>query len=104
MAETSEKIKFLVADTTAFINAVPLNEYAEQVLTVPDVVAEVRNKRQIRRLCVLPFDLQVREPRPENIKHCVEFAKKTGDYASLSEIDLKVISLTLRTGSRTRGH
>ncbi|EDX02905.1 RNA-binding protein NOB1 [Drosophila yakuba] len=94
MAETSEKIKFLVADTTAFINAVPLNEYAEQVLTVPDVVAEVRNKRQIRRLCVLPFDLQVREPRPESIKHCVEFAKKTGDYASLSGIDLKVISLT----------
>lgn len=72
----------------------PLQEYAEQVLTVPDVVAEVRNKRQIRRLCVLPFDLQVREPRPESIKHCVEFAKKTGDYASLSGIDLKVISLT----------
>jgi len=56
------------------------------VLTVPDVVAEVRNKRQIRRLCVLPFDLQVREPRPESIKHCVEFAKRTGDYASLSGI------------------
>lgn len=64
------------------------------MLTVPEVVAEVRNKRQIRRLCVLPFDLQVREPRPESVKHCVEFAKKTGDYASLSGIDLKVIALT----------
>ncbi|XP_037726046.1 RNA-binding protein NOB1 [Drosophila subpulchrella] len=103
MAETSGKIKFLVADTTAFINAVPLNEYAEQVLTVPDVVAEVRNKRQIRRLCVLPFDLQVREPRPESIKHCVEFAKRTGDYASLSGIDLKVISLTYELEADTVG-
>ncbi|XP_017055295.1 RNA-binding protein NOB1 [Drosophila ficusphila] len=103
MTETSGKIKFLVADTTAFINAVPLNEYAEQVLTVPDVVAEVRNKRQIRRLCVLPFDLQVREPRPESIKHCVEFAKKTGDYASLSGIDLKVISLTYELEADTVG-
>ncbi|KAL7743315.1 hypothetical protein ACLKA6_012477 [Drosophila palustris] len=88
------KIKYIIADTTAFINAVPLNEYAENVLTVPEVIAEVRNKRQIRRLCVLPFDLQVREPRPESVKHCVEFAKKTGDYASLSGIDLKVIALT----------
>ncbi|XP_017098089.2 RNA-binding protein NOB1 [Drosophila bipectinata] len=103
MSETSGKIKYLIADTTAFINAVPLNEYAEQVLTVPEVVAEVRNKRQIRRLCVLPFDLQIREPRPESVKHCVEFAKKTGDYASLSGIDLKVISLTYELEADTVG-
>lgn len=64
------------------------------MLTVPDVIEEVRHKRQIRRLCVLPYDLQVREPRPESIKHCVEFSKKTGDYASLSGIDIKVIALT----------
>ncbi|XP_011191094.2 RNA-binding protein NOB1 [Zeugodacus cucurbitae] len=94
MAEAKEKIEYLVADTTAFINAVQLNDYAKNVLTVPDVITEVRNKRQIRRLCVLPFDLQVREPRTDSIKHCVEFAKKTGDYASLSGIDIKVISLT----------
>ncbi|XP_064536811.1 RNA-binding protein NOB1 [Drosophila montana] len=103
MNTSSTKIKYLVADTTAFINAVPLNEYADNVLTVPEVVAEVRNKRQIRRLCVLPFDLQVREPRPESVKHCVEFAKKTGDYASLSGIDLKVISLTYELEADTLG-
>ncbi|KAH8416898.1 hypothetical protein KR222_011689 [Zaprionus bogoriensis] len=103
MSTESGKIKYLIADTTAFINAVPLNEYAENVLTVPDVVAEVRNKRQIRRLCVLPFDLQVREPRAESVKHCVEFAKKTGDYASLSGIDLKVIALTYELEADTLG-
>lgn len=70
---------------------------------MPEVVAEVRNKRQIRRLCVLPFDLQVREPRPESVKHCVEFAKRTGDYASLSGIDLKVISLTYELEADTVG-
>lgn len=67
------------------------------------MVAEVRNKRQIRRLCVLPFDLQVREPRAESLKHCVEFAKKTGDYASLSGIDLKVIALTYELEADTLG-
>ncbi|XP_075159046.1 RNA-binding protein NOB1 [Haematobia irritans] len=94
MTEADKKIKYLIADTTAFINAVQLNDYAENILTVPDVVQEVRNKRQIRRLCVLPYDLQVREPRADVVKHCVEFAKKTGDYASLSGIDIKVIALT----------
>uniref|UniRef100_A0A3F2Z485 RNA-binding protein NOB1 n=1 Tax=Glossina pallidipes TaxID=7398 RepID=A0A3F2Z485_GLOPL len=89
----NKKIKYLVADTTAFINAVPLNEYADNVLTVPEVVSEVRNKRQIKRLCVLPYDLQVREPRIESVKHCVQFSKKTGDYISLSGIDIKVIAL-----------
>jgi len=38
--------------------------------------------------------LQVREPKAESVKYCVEFAKKTGDYASLSGIDIKVIALT----------
>uniref|UniRef100_A0A1A9UEH5 RNA-binding protein NOB1 n=1 Tax=Glossina austeni TaxID=7395 RepID=A0A1A9UEH5_GLOAU len=89
----NKKIKYLVADTTAFINAVPLNEYADNVLTVPEVLSEVRNKRQIKRLCVLPYDLQVREPRIESVKHCVQFSKKTGDYISLSGIDIKVIAL-----------
>lgn len=69
-------------------------EYAENIYTVPDVMTEVRNKRQIRRLCVLPYDLQVREPTPESIQHCLDFSKKTGDYASLSGIDMKIIALT----------
>ncbi|XP_013112396.2 RNA-binding protein NOB1 [Stomoxys calcitrans] len=103
MTENTKKIKYLIADTTAFINAVQLNDYAENILTVPDVVNEVRNKRQIRRLCVLPYDLQVREPRADVVKHCVEFAKKTGDYASLSGIDIKVIALTYELEADTVG-
>lgn len=70
---------------------------------MPDVIDEVRHKRQIRRLCVLPYDLQVREPRPESVKHCVEFTKKTGDYASLSGIDIKVIALAYELEADTVG-
>ncbi|XP_023302247.2 RNA-binding protein NOB1 [Lucilia cuprina] len=103
MTEDKKKIKYLVADTTAFINTVQLNDYCENVLTVPDVIEEVRHRRQIRRLCVLPYDLQVREPRAESIKHCVEFSKKTGDYASLSGIDIKVIALTYELEADTVG-
>ncbi|XP_055913764.1 RNA-binding protein NOB1 [Eupeodes corollae] len=92
MAE--KKIKYLVADTTAFINVVQLHEYAENILTVPDVIEEVKNKRQIRRLVVLPFDLQIREPHSDCLKFVTDFSKKTGDYASLSAIDLKIIALS----------
>lgn len=43
---------------------------------------------------MLPFDLKVQEPSPENIAYVREFSKKTGDYASLSAVDLKVVALT----------
>lgn len=48
----------------------------------------------MKRLCVLPYDLTVDEPSPESVKHVIEFAKKTGDYLSLSAADVKVIALT----------
>lgn len=48
----------------------------------------------MKRLCVLPYDLVVDEPTAESVKHVIEFAKKTGDYLSLSSADLKVIALT----------
>lgn len=57
-------------------------------------MSEIKNKRQLKRLCVLPYDLVVDEPSPEAVKHVIAFAKKTGDYLSLSSADIKVIALT----------
>lgn len=64
------------------------------MITVPEVVNEIKNKRQLKRLCVLPYDLVVDEPSPDAVKHVIAFAKKTGDYLSLSSADIKVIALT----------
>lgn len=71
-----------------------LQNHADFLITVPEVVKEIKNKRQLKRLCVLPYDLVIDEPSPESIKHVIEFAKKTGDYLSLSSADIKVIALT----------
>lgn len=68
--------------------------YADYLITVPEVLKEIKNKRQLKRLCVLPYDLVVDEPSPDAVKHVIEFAKKTGDYLSLSSADIKVIALT----------
>lgn len=61
---------------------------------MPEVVKEIKNKRQLKRLCVLPYDLVVDEPSTHAVQHVIAFAKKTGDYLSLSSADIKVIALT----------
>lgn len=71
-----------------------LQDVAEKMVTCPEVVAEITNKRQLRRLVVLPYDLIVKEAFPENVHIITEFAKKTGDYPSLSATDIKVMALT----------
>ncbi|XP_053611251.1 RNA-binding protein NOB1 [Plodia interpunctella] len=90
----SKKIKHLVVDTTAFIKAANLQDIAESVYTIQEVIDEITNDRQRRKLVVLPYDLQVKDVFVENIKFVTDFAKKTGDYTSLSATDIKVLALT----------
>ncbi|CAH2244672.1 jg1331 [Pararge aegeria aegeria] len=87
----SKKVKHLVVDTTAFIRAANLQEIAESAYTVQEVVDEITNDRQRRKLVVLPYDLKVKDVFSENIKFITEFAKKTGDYTSLSATDIKTM-------------
>ncbi|XP_049285881.1 RNA-binding protein NOB1 [Anopheles funestus] len=88
------KFQHLVVDTAAFVKNVQLQYYAEDCYTTPGVMAEIRNNRQLKRLAVLPYNLQVKSPDPDVLAKVVAIAKKTGDYASLSLVDLQVIALT----------
>ncbi|CAK1581302.1 unnamed protein product [Parnassius mnemosyne] len=90
----SKKIKHLVVDTTAFIKAENLLNLSENVYTVQEVIDEITNDRQRRKLIVLPYDLKVKDVFTENIKFITDFSKKTGDYTSLSATDIKVLALT----------
>ncbi|CAH0725094.1 unnamed protein product, partial [Brenthis ino] len=90
----SKKIKHLVVDTTAFIRAANLQDIGECVYTVQEVIDEITNDRQRRKLVVLPYDLKVKDIFTENVKFITDFSKKTGDYISLSATDIKVMALT----------
>ncbi|CAH2087240.1 unnamed protein product [Euphydryas editha] len=90
----SKKIKHLVVDTTAFIKAANLQDIAESIYTTQEVIDEITNDRQRRKLVVLPYDLKVKDVFTENIKFVTEFSKKTGDYTSLSATDIKVMALS----------
>lgn len=90
----AKKIEYLVVDTGAFLKDAAIQDLGENVVTCQEVINEVTNSRQLRRLVVLPYELQVKDVFPENVKFVTEFSKKTGDYSSLSATDIKVIALT----------
>ncbi|NXW70446.1 NOB1 protein, partial [Hirundo rustica] len=115
------RVPHVVADTGAFLSAAPLQDIADALYTVPEVLAEIRDRPARRRLAALPCELRVRRPRPELLRlgECragpggasfppayrprptappfppavTEFSKKTGDYPSLSAADLQVLAL-----------
>lgn len=93
MSSEKKKIQHLIVDTTAFLRNTQLQQLAENMVTCQEVLDEVKNDKQLSRLVVLPYDLKLRQPFPENLKHVTEFAKKTGDFATLSLTDLTVIAL-----------
>ncbi|CAL1604673.1 unnamed protein product [Knipowitschia caucasica] len=87
-------VEHVVADAGAFLKKAPLQEIGKTIYTLKDVVEEIRDKPTRRSLSFLPYDLKFKEPLPEHIRTVTEFSKKTGDYASLSATDIKVLALT----------
>lgn len=43
---------------------------------------------------MLPYNLQIKQPDPESLRIVSDFAKKTGDFATLSLTDLTILALT----------
>ncbi|NXD85866.1 NOB1 protein, partial [Halcyon senegalensis] len=97
------RVPHVVADTGAFLSAAPLQDIAENLYTVPEVLAEIRDRPARRRLAALPCELHLRRPPPELLRLVTEFSKKTGDYPSLSAADLQVLALTCQLQSETSG-
>ncbi|XP_072169063.1 RNA-binding protein NOB1-like [Diadema setosum] len=92
MAKTT-RVEHVVVDTVAFFRNVQLQDIAENVHTLQVVVNEIRDKSTRERLAVLPYELKFREPSTECIQFVSNFARKTGDYQSLSAVDIRVLAL-----------
>ncbi|NXY88158.1 NOB1 protein, partial [Alcedo cyanopectus] len=101
--EAMARVPHVVADTGAFLSAAPLQDIAENLYTVPEVLAEIRDRPARRRLAALPCELKLRRPPPEILRLVTEFSKKTGDYPSLSAADLQVLALTCQLQTETNG-
>ncbi|GAM29286.1 hypothetical protein SAMD00019534_124620, partial [Acytostelium subglobosum LB1] len=85
----------LIIDTNALIRSeARFDTLAKELWTVPEVLDEVTDKKTKAFIESFPFEIKTREPSPESMKAVVAFAQKTGDLASLSLVDLKVLALT----------
>ncbi|KAL3243932.1 hypothetical protein MRX96_019518 [Rhipicephalus microplus] len=91
---SSARVKHLVVDSGGFIKNAALQEIGENIYTLAEVVNEIKDKATKQRLQVLPYKLVYKVPSPEAIKIMTEFSKLTGDYPSLSAVDIKVLALT----------
>ena len=69
METARDSVGVLVADSGAFIRGAPLQKWSGEVVTVREVVAEIRDKATRERLQVLPYQLSFREPSAEALRH-----------------------------------
>lgn len=63
-----KKMKYLIADTAAFIKNVPMHEYAHNVMSIRDVIDEIRDKETRQRLLACPIEIEYRDPDVESLK------------------------------------
>jgi RNA-binding protein NOB1 len=113
-AVSGESTQHLILDAGPLVSLTPLRHLAQAFHTTPMVVAELRDpksREHWKRLGLMGVDVKVEMPKPEVMARgmffryvgylgndadfqVVAFAKKTGDYAVLSQTDLSVIALT----------
>lgn len=87
-------IEHLIIDSGGFIKDAPIRELCSNAYTIPEVVAEIKDRETRKRLKVLPYELKFRDPKPEAINIVSQAAKESGDFTALSAVDIKVLALT----------
>lgn len=96
-----QKYHALVVDSGAIIKHSAfstLHNAAETYYTVPAVLDEIRDAKAREHLDNLPFELQTRVPTAEAVKAMSDFSRLTGDYRSLSSVDMQVLALLYDLG------
>jgi RNA-binding protein NOB1 len=94
--DSSQQYRFLVVDSGPIIRLTGVStlfQKAQEFYTVPAVLQEIRDAKARRHLENLPFELKTREPSADAVQAVVDFSRQTGDYQSLSSVDLQVLAL-----------
>ena len=60
------------------------DEYADEVVTLEEVIGEIRDRETRQRLKANPLDIMYKYPDDASVQKILDFARKTGDYGSLS--------------------
>uniref|UniRef100_A0A0E0N8U2 RNA-binding protein NOB1 n=1 Tax=Oryza rufipogon TaxID=4529 RepID=A0A0E0N8U2_ORYRU len=93
-----------VVDANAVISGgAALSSSAARLVTVPEVLEEVRDASARRRLALLMAPVETLDPAPEFVKKVVKFARETGDLQTLSDVDIKIIALAYMLETEIHG-
>ncbi|CAE7185107.1 unnamed protein product [Rhizoctonia solani] len=88
----------LVLDAGPLLSLIPLRGLASRYVTVPQVIAELKDPRareHLERLeLTFGIKLEVLDPDVASLAKVTDLSKKTGDYSVLSTADLRVLALT----------
>jgi len=92
----SDPLKVLILDAGAFISQAKFDQFGPDVkyVTLSAVVQQELKDETARQVhSNFPFPIETRIPSAEAIKAIADFSKKTGDFPSLSSVDLQVLAL-----------
>ncbi|OWT37647.1 RNA-binding protein NOB1 [Cryptococcus neoformans Bt1] len=95
--EDRKVIQHLILDAGPLLSLTPLRHLATSFHTTPMVLAELRDpkaREHWERLALTGVNVKVESPTAEAMAQVTAFAKKTGDFAVLSQTDLSVAALT----------
>eukprot|EP01035_Chromulina_nebulosa_P034168 gene34168-45821_t len=98
-----EVLEYVILDAGPIIRGhiLQLFQRTQNIITIREVMEEVRDSKSRVLLEQLPYEIQEKEPSIEAMKTVVDFAKKSGNFAALSKTDLKLIALTLMLEKET---
>ncbi|CAI2305445.1 unnamed protein product [Caenorhabditis sp. 36 PRJEB53466] len=94
MANKEKPIKHLVLDTGAIIANAGLHNLADNYYAPPQILEELRSSKAQKVWNTLPFEVILREPTQAALRAVIDASKQTGDFQSLSMVDIKMIALT----------
>jgi len=103
-APEGPKVRRLVLDTGALIRgSAGLPNRADAFVTVREVLQEARDKKTREWLDALPIEIEIAEPSRESMEATLKVAKRTGDYGTLSAVDIRVVALAHTVAKRHDG-
>jgi len=105
LPKQDDPLLHLVLDSGGLIHSTieELRIKAHNFWTIPEVLGEIRDKKTRLKLEHLPFELKTKEPSDEAMKFVVDFSKKSGEYGTLSFVDLKVLALAYHLEKQESG-
>lgn len=92
-------MKYIVVDTNYFINhAAELRQLAttNKLVTTHSVREEIRDPKTQQNMSIYFADLETMSTETKYTNTVANFSKKTGDFVSLSSVDLELIGLAVQ--------